>query len=213
MQQSSTPNARLDHYINSGQFTAIYTDASKSKDSPSVGYAYYCEDTQFEDKTSVSNLTSVYTAECAAINAALDYILQFNQKRFLVISDSHSALTSLNTVNLNIKTNPYIYEIKRKFLIYVQQHPNNALEFLWVPGHEGLSGNEYVDKCAKSAASAPPSLETPVVFTDMYERFKRDSFMNSENKNFTDSLEKGTRQKKTTLSEAPRIKSISPLQH
>ncbi|KAL7287517.1 hypothetical protein TKK_0018349 [Trichogramma kaykai] len=139
MQQSSTPNARLDHYINSGQFTAIYTDASKSKDSPSVGYAYYCEDTQFEDKTSVSNLTSVYTAECAAINAALDYILQFNQKRFLVISDSHSALTSLNTVNLNIKTNPYIYEIKRKFLIYVQQHPNNALEFLWVPGHEGLS--------------------------------------------------------------------------
>uniref|UniRef100_A0ABD2VZL9 ribonuclease H n=1 Tax=Trichogramma kaykai TaxID=54128 RepID=A0ABD2VZL9_9HYME len=193
MQQSSTPNARLDHYINSGQFTAIYTDASKSKDSPSVGYAYYCEDTQFEDKTSVSNLTSVYTAECAAINAALDYILQFNQKRFLVISDSHSALTSLNTVNLNIKTNPYIYEIKRKFLIYVQQHPNNALEFLWVPGHEGLSGNEYVDKCAKSAASAPPSLETPVVFTDMYERFKRDSFMNSENKNFTDSLEKGTR--------------------
>ncbi|CAB0038631.1 unnamed protein product [Trichogramma brassicae] len=51
-------------------YTPIYTEGSKVKDTPSVGYAVYCPKDEYKSSGSLSPISSIFNAECCAIIAA-----------------------------------------------------------------------------------------------------------------------------------------------
>ena len=89
---------------------------------------------------------SIYTAKLQAILFALKQVHQSKEKKFMIFSDSLSALQTLK----NFKTDHLL-------LIQMQErlHKSNANKtetiFIWVPGHIGIGsgGNEAADRVAK----------------------------------------------------------------
>ena len=78
-----------------------------------MGFSCFCPPLHLEVAKSIDNRASIFTAECIALSNALDIIIQNPGLEFLVFSDSLSALQSLKAVNLKIKNNPFILEIKK----------------------------------------------------------------------------------------------------
>lgn len=83
----------------------------------SVGSACIYPSLGLQVKKSIYVGASVFTAECITINDALDIALSHKDCNFLIFSDSLSALESLKSINLNIKTNSYIFDIKKVLIV------------------------------------------------------------------------------------------------
>lgn len=119
----------------------IYTDASKHNDN--VGIAIVTEKNNYYYK-----LSSEYTsseAEAVAILRALDYALAEHVYDFVILSDS---LTTLKCIrNLNTDSSDVIKSIV--CLLYAHKLKGNKVQFIWVPSHNGIEGNEKADKLAK----------------------------------------------------------------
>lgn len=64
---------------------------------------------------SIDKSASIFTAECIALNDAMDTALNIKNKNVFIFSDSMSALQSLQSAKIDIKTNKYIFEIKKKY--------------------------------------------------------------------------------------------------
>jgi ribonuclease HI len=121
--------------------THIYTDGSK--DSSGVGAAA-CSDLMSSQKK-LNFLSSVFSAESAAIQLALDQIETSSSKHFLILSDSLSCLSSLKGFNIS---DSRILSIVEKLQLLSKQ---KEIVFAWVPGHTGIPGNDRADGLAKAA--------------------------------------------------------------
>ncbi|KAL7297487.1 hypothetical protein TKK_0009853 [Trichogramma kaykai] len=88
----------LKEWIESRGATPIYTDGSKVKGAPSVGYAFYCPKDEKRTAGSLSPSSSIFTAECNAIIGALEYIAGLNGDKFVIVSDSLSALLGVGSL-------------------------------------------------------------------------------------------------------------------
>lgn len=168
----TNPNNRLNDFLNNSYAISIYTDGSKVTSNRSVGTACVCPELSIRIKRSIPLVASVFTAECMALNDAMDVALANRQCSFLIFSDSLSALQSLKSNYISIKTNFYIFEIRRKYIEFHTANQNNStVKFFWVPSHIGVGGNEEADSLAKSATLDEPLSDWKVPFTDMYESF------------------------------------------
>ncbi|XP_052753673.1 uncharacterized protein LOC128201259 [Galleria mellonella] len=132
-------------------FYVIYIDGSKSTNS--VRAAYY--DLQ---KNSLKNIKleencSIFTTESYAIVSALVFVNNFvHNVNILIVSDSKSVLESLYNCNysyIGVKT-----------------------EFVWVPSHSGIPGNEVVEQVARRDHVEDQSEMLNVLFTDYYRLIK-----------------------------------------
>ena len=98
--------------------------------------------------------TSIYTAELQAILLALKQAYQSQESKFMIFSDSLSALQALE----NLKTDHPLLIQMQEFL-----HKINADEkeivFMWVPWHVGIRGNEVADRTAKKAIDNKPTAD------------------------------------------------------
>ena len=110
----SDPNTILNDTINKSGSYRIYVDVSISKNARSVGSACICEDLNVTTLKSNSKFMSIFTAECIAINDALNIALLHLNRSVNICSDSLSALLSLKKPQISIKTNPYQFEIRKK---------------------------------------------------------------------------------------------------
>lgn len=88
-------------------------------------------------------IKGVYEEEINAIRTAVEMVRQENEKKWLIVSDSLSAITALGTYD---KRHPTINAIQNIIT-------NNNLEvtFMYVPAHVGIHGNEMADFEAKKA--------------------------------------------------------------
>ncbi|XP_043262448.1 uncharacterized protein LOC122403160 [Colletes gigas] len=167
------PNLLIENLIKEEKSYALYTDGRKSKNSVSVGSACVCSGL---DKTVVRSITknaSIFTAESIALNDAVKIALNQPNQNFLIYSDSLSALLSLELTDANIKTNPYILEIRKNVFKFASETTNNSkIKFYWVPAHIGILGNENADDLAKIAANTASTDSLKIPFTDLRESAK-----------------------------------------
>ena len=152
-------------------YTAIYTDGSKTQNG--VGAAAI---SQGQVKTiSLPREANILSAELYAIKMANDFIPLANSSKFVIFSDSRSAIESLNTRNHH----PLVKEIVHS--LDILHGRGITVEYCWIPSHIGIEGNEKADQKAKAASSRAPEL-APIYHEDYYHCIKTsiNTFRNRE---------------------------------
>ncbi|GBO17593.1 hypothetical protein AVEN_188370-1 [Araneus ventricosus] len=125
----------------------ISTDASKSNENCSIASKNFTAGVT--KAGSVSNYNSIFTSEALAILIAINNLINDNQ-HYVLLSDSLSVLKALQCSNIHSKS-------VIKFLgheIYKIIGNIQSIEFVWTPGHAGITENEYVDSLARKAPSS-----------------------------------------------------------
>ncbi|XP_072400180.1 uncharacterized protein [Diabrotica undecimpunctata] len=139
--------SKINEYRN---YQHIYTDAFKSE--KGVGCAVIYND--YTASYKISNFSTAYTGELFAIYNALEYVLNANLDRCLIITDSLSSMSSLGTI---YPTHPLLRLIKNH--LYQLQQKNAIVKFMWIPSHIGRHGNERVDAATKSSVNKEDLIE------------------------------------------------------
>ncbi|KAL7289073.1 hypothetical protein TKK_0017024 [Trichogramma kaykai] len=188
------PNLVIDSFISNNNLTDIYNDGSKVSGGPSVGSAFCCLATGRECAASYDPLTSIFSAECHAINAALDYIhSEAVGRNYIILSGSLSALQSLQSANLGVKSNHALFEIKSKFIAWHKNNRGFSMRLAWIPSHIGICGNERADALARAATEIDPGAYPQVAFSDLVALFKRTAAENTTAASLREAKVKGVR--------------------
>ncbi|GBO38957.1 hypothetical protein AVEN_164361-1 [Araneus ventricosus] len=98
------------------------------------------------------NCCSVFTTELVAIFCALQEISPSRQRKFIIYTDSMSALETLS--HYDTQMHPVGLEIL-SILQFLRNKSFNII-FCWVPSDVGISGNETADAIAKFASAFLP---------------------------------------------------------
>ena len=125
-------------------WTTIYTDGSKT--ATHTSYAVVNNNHQIDTLALINPNCSIFTAESEAILAAAN-ICKHKIGKFIICSDSYSAIQAINNINHKDETISKI----RNLLIQNQ----NKIKIMWVPSHVGILGNEKADEAAANASRRP----------------------------------------------------------
>lgn len=173
LKNSTNPNAYFNQFLKHKNDCVIYTDGSKIEGNKHIGAACKVPKLNLEISKSLNNLASIFTAECTAINEAMNIALRSNENNVLIFTDSLSALQSLNSIKTSNKTNPIILQIKQKYNDFHKKFNNRSIQFYWIPSHLGIEGNESVDLLAKAATNKVLTSYYEIPHTDLFEMFKK----------------------------------------
>lgn len=130
--------------ITYGDSIQIYTDASKK--GRRVGVAVNVPKLMVKKKARISDQLSIYTGELMAILLGVQIIKERKIKNAVICSDSYSAIVSI--YNQKSESRPdLIMEILQN--LFELKQIKIEVQFMWVPAHVGIKGNEEADKLAK----------------------------------------------------------------
>lgn len=157
----------------------IYTDGAKNNNA--VSFAIYQPEINKGVGFNINKNASIFTAEATAILFALKHVKEHNQfsKEWVIVSDSMSVLISLSSNKMNASTCYLIFSIKELWLEL--SLVGIKIDFVWVPSHKGVSGNENADYLARTIANAsdlslvPDSRDLPVTlpYSDIISNLKQ----------------------------------------
>lgn len=167
-----------------------FTDGSKSVPQ-SVGCASRCPIEDITVTRCIDGRASIFTAESIALLDAVELGTRGGDRDVIVLSDSRSALMSLKSFSLNVRTNPYILEIKKIAYLF-NKETGFSVKFYWVPAHCGVGGNEEVDLLAKNAGLREPDSSMLVPFTDLGVVARNDAFVDTLVHIISEGVDKGT---------------------
>ena len=142
----------------------LFTDGSKND--TSVGAAAISKPNCLRLRKLRSE-ASVYSAEAAALEMALNIIEKSTKSTFLILTDSLSCLKSLehsDTSDTRI--------LKLLIKLHSLQQASKTVTFAWIPSHVGISGNETADHYAKEALSLPEKNHSKIPFSDFKHKIK-----------------------------------------
>ncbi|GFT11918.1 probable RNA-directed DNA polymerase from transposon X-element [Trichonephila clavipes] len=142
-------------------YEPIFTNGSKSESH--VGSAVVSLSSVITDALSIS--ASIYTAELHALRIALEHISLSCGKKFIIYTDSLSALQSI--VSLHSSSHPILVDITYALANHLKK---KDLRFCWIPGHAGITGNELADTAARSATGS--SERFPIPHSDLKACFR-----------------------------------------
>ena len=109
----------------------------------------------------LSEHSSIYRAELQAILLALKQAYQSQERKFIIFSDSLSALQALG----KLKTDHLLLIQIQEFLHKINADQKEIV-FMWVPGHVGIRANEAADRAAKEAIDNKPTADL-MPFSDL----------------------------------------------
>ncbi|RVE45580.1 hypothetical protein evm_009777 [Chilo suppressalis] len=166
-----TNNEEFLSFINNSErkeHRILYTDGSKT--THDVKAAFYDSTLKIGRYFRLHNNTSIFTAEAYAIYEVLKYIKKMLPKKYLSVTDSLSVLKCLDNTTLSYKNNIYIYSAKE--ILKVLYDMGKIVEFLWVPSHSGITGNEIANSLMKGTFDIPVHENASIPFTDFYSAIK-----------------------------------------
>ncbi len=126
----------------------IYTDGSKDPESGFTAAAVYIPQFKVNISKSISDQISVFTTEIIAIFLALQWIEEVQPIRSVICTDSLSVLNSLLRGNATARQD-MIFEVMQSLFRIGQS--GLIVNFMWVPSHMGVDGNEVADHLVKLA--------------------------------------------------------------
>jgi ribonuclease HI len=134
------------------QHLHIYTDGSKLE-SGEVGCAFYIPAIDVTKMYRVNDNVSTMSAELVAITMALTYIIDCPRHllQAVIISDSKSSLQALE----NPQQNRHDLLLECLHMLSQLRSRGTEVEFVWVPSHTEVRGNEVADRAAKHATKLP----------------------------------------------------------
>lgn len=141
----------VDQYLQHAFYghTIIYTDASKDLDGR-TGAAVHIPDLNISIKKRTSDHLSILAVEMSAIILALQWIEDFKTLQPVICSDSMSSLLSIENGSSPCRQD-LLNEINQILFVLTQQGLH--VQFVWVPAHRGVEGNEAADRLAKEATT------------------------------------------------------------
>lgn len=131
-------------------YTQVYTDAAKEPETEVTGLSVVVPSKGIGINRRTSNMLGVYTVEMLAILIAVRWVEKSGQHKVLVCSDSSSVLASIRSFYSKSRQD-ILYEVLQSVTRIFNQ--GRQIQFVWVPGHVGIRGNELADKLAKTALS------------------------------------------------------------
>ena len=123
-------------------YTFIYTDGSVKDGKTGVGIT----SATFNKSNRLSNLHSIFTAELQGIVSAIYQILHLNIDKSVIFTDSSSSILAISSPEFS--THPLVSKIK---CLLNRINNTKQIQFMWVPGHSGITGNETADTLAKNS--------------------------------------------------------------
>ena len=155
-------------HISHDSAVAIYTDGSKSSDG--AGFGVFSA--HFSESQPLPLHSSIFTAELSALLSAVQHCDALPFPRFVVYSDSRSALQALS----DLSTTHSLVSLIQTWLIRLFSR-HKIVNFCWVPSHVGLAGNERADKLAKAASISDRPIDlTSLPHTDYYGVIRKSLF-------------------------------------
>ncbi|XP_014880361.1 uncharacterized protein LOC106941759 [Poecilia latipinna] len=136
----------LNGYYN---YIQIYTDASKNT-ANKVGIAFIVPQLQIKVGKRISDGVSVYTGEMLALLLAVQWVEEVRPLKSIICSDSSSSLFSLQN-NKSDSRPDILIEIQQT--LYRINMMGLTVNFVWVPAHHGIKGNEMADRMAKESTN------------------------------------------------------------
>lgn len=150
--------------------TFLFTDASKT--AVGVGCAFLDTNNKYKELYKLPEYYCILSAELTAIYICLKYIKNnyHTPNKFIIFTDSKSALQKLKYPKFLKNNNHVIYEI----LNYINESAakNIHVKLVWVKSHTGIVHNEHVDRLAKEAIRSGTILDSPLFITDIISKYK-----------------------------------------
>jgi ribonuclease HI len=116
-----------------------------------MGAGVCCHGTRRKLSFSLRQHTTVFQAEVYAIKACISENLDrgYKNRNIYILSDSQAAIKALGKCQISSKL---VWDCHQS-LIQLGRH--NRVQLIWVPGHEGIDGNELADQLARTGSEHP----------------------------------------------------------
>jgi ribonuclease HI len=135
----------------------VFTDGSRMAEKTGLGYIIrQLNKKDTENMIPLGSMNTVNQAEMQAINKAAEEI-GTRKGNVTIFSDSQASLRALNKETTKSGLTRNCHETLN------QLGRGRRLTLRWVPGHEGIDGNEKADLLAKQASSMEPIGPEPVL--------------------------------------------------
>ena len=118
----------------------LYTDGSK--DGTLTGFAVTSSKTNYCNERIPDN-SSIYTAELMALLTAVRMARDSDTNKFVICSDSKSALQAINNKQVGTQL------VQDILLALARMAEEKEIIFCWIPSHVDIKGNETADFHAK----------------------------------------------------------------
>lgn len=128
-------------------FYKIFTDGSKNNDKGGAAFLDPC--LECSGKFRIDSNTSIMHIELIAIAEALSYINSIVFDKFVILTDSKSALQHLARCTSPVRGIPIAYHILESILKLKSHNKKVCLQ--WIPSHVQLKENDDVDLLANQA--------------------------------------------------------------
>lgn len=131
-----------------GASIALYTDGSRNPNG--VGVGVFCRRPRIEVSINLGRYATIYQAEVYALVLCARELIDrsTSNKNIYIVSDSQAALKALGSYRITSKL------VRNCIESLIVLGTNNRVTLLWVPGHQGVAGNEKADALAKKGAEA-----------------------------------------------------------